>query len=331
MEGAAHDVDHIPVLRDAFVEAIFADPGGCYVDCTFGRGGHSRELLARLSDKGRLLAIDRDPEAVAAGEKLADEDARFSIVHADFAGLGEILDARGWHAVSGIGFDLGLSSPQLDSPDRGFSFRREGPLDMRMDSSDGEPLSRLLARVSERELADIIFRYGDERYARRIARAILEARRSGRLQCTGDLENACFHAVPKRARHGGSHPATRTFQALRIWVNDEMTQIDAGVKAAMAHLAPGSRLAVISFHSGEDRRIRDLIEAEVHPCSCPPEMPYCVCGKIPSMRWVKKKPMRPSNDEVAGNPRSRSSLMRVAERLTEAEGRKLVGYGGGLR
>ena len=329
MGGDKSYAEHVPVLRDAFINALLTDPDGYYVDCTFGRGGHSRELLAKLSENGRLLAIDRDPEAIAEGERLAEEDGRFSIVHSDFARLGETLDEKGWHQVTGIGFDLGVSSPQVDNAERGFSFQKSGPLDMRMDSSAGQPLSQMLERVSERELADIIYRFGDERYSRRIAKSILKAKHEGKLNSTSDLENACFHATPKQARHGGAHPATRTFQALRIWVNEEMDQIDAGVNAAMDHLKPGGRLAVISFHSGEDRRIRDLIETQVHPCKCPPQMPMCVCGKNPSMRWLQKKPVRPSDAEVAVNPRSRSSLMRVAERISEAEGRKLAGYSGG--
>jgi len=326
-----HDyAEHIPVLRDAFIEAVFTDPDGQYVDCTFGRGGHSRELLSRLSEKGRLLAFDRDPEAIAEGERLAQQDARFTIVYADFAQLGDILDERGWHKVSGIGFDLGVSSPQVDNAERGFSFQKDGPLDMRMDVDSGKPLSQMLERISEPELADIIYRFGDERYSRSIAKAILKAKHDGVLNTTTDLENICFHSVPKKARHGGAHPATRTFQALRIWVNEEMDQIDAGMSAAMEHLKPGGHLAVISFHSGEDRRIRDLIEDQVHPCKCPPQLPMCVCGKTPTMRWLQKKPVRASEDEISFNPRSRSSLMRVAQRLTEAEARKQAGYTGGM-
>lgn len=325
----AHDyAEHIPVLRDAFVDAMFTEPDGFYVDCTFGRGGHSRELLAKLSEKGRLLAFDRDPEAIAEGERLAEQDARFTIIYADFARLGDALDERGWHQVSGIGFDLGVSSPQVDNAERGFSFQKDGPLDMRMDLDSGKPLSQMLESVSESDLANIIYRFGDERYSRRIAKSILKAKHEGALTTTSELENVCFHSVPKKARYGGAHPATRTFQALRIWVNEEMDQIDAGISAAMEHLKPGGRLAVISFHSGEDRRIRDLIEAEVNPCKCPPQMPMCVCGKVPSMRWLQKKPVRPSEDEVAFNPRSRSSRMRVAERLSDEQAKKQAGYSG---
>ncbi|MDQ6981496.1 MAG: 16S rRNA (cytosine(1402)-N(4))-methyltransferase RsmH [Mariprofundus sp.] len=322
--------EHIPVLRDAFVDAMFSDPDGRYVDCTFGRGGHSRALLARLSDKGRLLAFDRDPEAVVAGKQLAQEDSRFSILHSDFARLGAGLENEGWQQVSGIGFDLGVSSPQVDNATRGFSFRQDGPLDMRMDTESGQPLDRMLEHVSERELVDVLRSFGDERYARRIAGTILKAVRVGELNSTADLENICFHAVPKQARFGKTHPATRTFQALRIWVNGEMDQIDTGIRAAMSYLQPGGKLAVISFHSGEDRRIRDLIEAEVHACICPPEMPICVCGKQPTMRWLQKKPLRADDQELTANPRSRSSMLRVAQRLTAAEAKKLAGYSGGL-
>jgi len=320
--------EHIPVLRNEFIDAIYSDPDGYYLDCTFGRGGHSRALLARLSEKGRLLAFDRDPEAVAAGEKLAQEDPRFTIRHSDFARLGDHLESEGWNQVIGIGFDLGVSSPQVDNASRGFSFKQQGPLDMRMDTDSGLPLARMLEHVSERALIDVLRSFGDERYARRIATAILKAQHAKALNSTADLENICFHAVPKQARYGKTHPATRTFQALRIWVNGEMDQIDAGVRAAMAHLMPGGKLAVISFHSGEDRRIRDLIESEVHACICPPEMPICVCGKQPSMRWLQKKPMRATDAEIEANPRSRSSMLRVAQRLTQAEAIKQAGYVG---
>ena len=328
MVGENQHEKHIPVLCDAFVEAMLGDDAGCYVDCTFGRGGHSRAMLARLSEHGRLLALDRDPEAVAEGERLADSDVRFAILHADFARLEEALDQQGWEQVNGIGFDLGISSPQVDDAQRGFSFQQAGPLDMRMDPSVGLPLSRMLERVSESELFSILREYGDERYARRIARAILAAQKEGRLETTADLEAVCFHAVPRQARHGKTHPATRTFQALRIWVNEEMDQIDRGIQAAMRRLMPGGRLAVISFHSGEDRRVRDLIEAEVHPCTCPPQAPYCSCGRLPTMRWVQKKPIRAGENELAENPRSRSSMLRVAERISEQEARHAVGYTG---
>ena len=308
---------HVPVLLHEFIDALCIDPDGRYVDATFGRGGHARALLARLSSAGRLLGLDRDPAAVAEGEKLARQDPRFSIVHADFASLEDAVERHGWDHVTGIGFDLGVSSPQVDDAERGFSFQQDGPLDMRMNPRAGKPLSSLLDRVSERELTDVIRRYGDERHAGRIARSILKARRDGVLNSTRDLENICFHAYPRQARHGSTHPATRTFQALRMWVNNEMAQLESGIRSAMRLLAPGGRLAVISFHSGEDRRVRDLIEAEVHACVCPPDFPQCVCGRKDSMRWVQKKPLRPDAAELAANPRSRSARLRVAEHLPE--------------
>ncbi|HXH72029.1 MAG TPA: 16S rRNA (cytosine(1402)-N(4))-methyltransferase RsmH [Mariprofundaceae bacterium] len=306
---------HIPVLLLPFVDAIVTDPDGRYVDATFGRGGHSREILRRLSPQGRLLGIDRDPSAIAAGEQLAAADTRFRIAHAAFADLEHALADNGWDKVNGIGFDLGISSPQVDDAARGFSFQQSGPLDMRMNTTEGLPLARMLDQISEQELARVIRDYGDERYAQRIANAILAARRKGELNTTADLENACFHAVPKQARFGGTHPATRTFQALRMWVNDEVGQIERGLQAAMQHLLPGGHLAVISFHSGEDRLVRDLIESEVHPCVCPPQFPVCVCGRTPTMRWLQKKPVRPDESEVTENPRSRSSRLRIAEAL----------------
>jgi len=307
---------HAPVLLEPFIDYLCTVADGRFVDATFGRGGHARALLQRLSADGRLLALDRDAEAVREGQRLAAQDGRFCMRHDAFADLDAALDAAGWDKVHGIGFDLGVSSPQLDDAERGFSFSRDGPLDMRMDSQHGQPLFERLARINERQLADIIRSYGNERYAGRIARAILRARDEGEMSRTAQLENVVFHAMPKQARFGGAHPATRTFQALRMWVNDEMTQLETGLKAAMQRLLPGGRLAVISFHSGEDRCVRDLIESEVRPCTCPPDFPICVCGRVASMRWVQKKPLRATAEEVAENPRSRSALLRIAERLT---------------
>jgi len=261
--------EHIPVLASSFIDALLTDPDGHYVDATFGRGGHARMLLDRLSDKASLLALDRDPQAIAAATILAKEDSRFQIVHSDFAGLEDAILAAGERNICGIGFDLGISSPQVDQAERGFSFQHDGPLDMRMNPNAEQPVSERLKKVSEKDLAHIIRSFGDERFAGRIARAILKEVQKSALNTTRELENICFHAVPPKTRHGSTHPATRTFQALRIWVNDEYGQIDTAIKAAMHCLAPLGRLAVISFHSGEDRRVRDLIEAEVNPCTCP--------------------------------------------------------------
>lgn len=307
--------NHAPVLLEAFVKALCTDPNGYYVDATFGAGGHSRALLARLSGKGRLLGLDRDPLAVELGESLAREDHRFHMEYAAFTDIQGILDRLGWRRVAGIGFDLGVSSMQLDRPERGFSFQKPGPLDMRMDPTRGQPLSVRLRRIDEKELVRILREFGDERYAGRIARAILRASRDGKMVTTADLENTVFHAVPRSSRYGRTHPATRTFQALRIWINDEFEQLRAGIISAMNLLPPGGRLAVISFHSGEDRRVRDWIESRVHPCVCPPDFPVCVCGHKPTMRWIHKKPIRASKEEIDRNPRARSARLRAAERL----------------
>jgi len=306
---------HTSVLAAPYIEALCTAENGRYVDATFGRGGHTQLMLSQLSAEAEVLGLDRDPQAIEVGEALEKADKRFSIAYTDFAGIEHAVSEKGWGDVDGIGFDLGVSSPQLDQAERGFSFMKEGPLDMRMDFESGHPLSKKLAAVSVSELTQIIREYGGEKFAGRIARSILDALKEGKLNHTRDLENVCFHATPKKMRHGSSHPATRTFQALRIWVNDEMNQIDEALKSSMKLLKAGGRLAVISFHSGEDRRVRDLIEKEVHGCVCPREFPMCVCGFKPTMKWVQKKPVRATEEEIEGNPRSRSAMLRVAEKL----------------
>jgi len=311
--------EHISVLAEPFIDALFTDPDGYYIDATFGRGGHARMLLDKLSEQGSLLALDRDPQAIIAGRSLEHKDKRFHIIHRDFAGLEDVITETAALNICGVGFDLGVSSPQLDQAGRGFSFQKDGPLDMRMNPDVGRPVSECLKSISEKDLTHIIRSFGDERFAGRIARSILKAVQQEGVSTTRDLENICFHAVPPKARHGSTHPATRTFQALRIWINDEYAQIDTAIRAAMRCLKPYGRLAVISFHSGEDRRIRDLIEDAVNPCKCPREFPMCVCGRLPSMRWIQKKPIRASEAELLENPRSRSALLRVAERLPEPE------------
>ncbi|MBN4058217.1 16S rRNA (cytosine(1402)-N(4))-methyltransferase RsmH [Mariprofundus ferrooxydans] len=308
---------HISVLAAPYIEALCTDKKGRYVDATFGRGGHTQLMLEALSDQAEVLGLDRDPQAIEAGEALAKVDTRFTIAYTDFAGITDAVEDKGWSELTGIGFDLGVSSPQLDQAERGFSFMKDGPLDMRMDFESGQPLSEKLKKVSESELVQVIREYGGERFAGRIAKSILDALHQGEMNTTKDLENVCFHATPKKMRHTGAHPATRTFQALRIWVNDEMNQIDLAVEASMKLLQAGGRLAIISFHSGEDRRIRDLIEKQVHGCVCPREFPMCVCGFKPTMKWVQKKPIRATEEEIEANPRSRSAMLRVAEKLGE--------------
>ncbi|MEC9483806.1 MAG: 16S rRNA (cytosine(1402)-N(4))-methyltransferase RsmH [Halomonas sp.] len=306
------DYRHASVLLDGAVDALIDDTQGVYLDGTFGRGGHSRAILERLSPAGRLVAIDRDPQALAEARRI--DDARFSI-HADtFGRLGELAETLGVHGrLAGILLDVGVSSPQLDDPERGFSFLRDGPLDMRMDPSQGESAAQWLARASESDIAWVFKTYGEERFAKRMARAIVERRREAPITRTGELAELLKAAHP--AWEKNKHPATRAFQALRIHVNRELEELDAALVAALEALAPGGRLVVISFHSLEDRRvkrfIRDHVRGDTH---LPRGMP------IPDAQLNRRletlgKAQRPGPDEVAANPRARSAVMRVARKL----------------
>lgn len=296
MQGPAA---HVPVLAEEVVEWLAIRPDGTYVDATYGRGGHSALILERLGPRGRLLGCDRDPEAAAdAASRFADE-GRFEFVRTSFSGLKERLAERGLLAcVDGLLLDVGVSSPQLDSPGRGFSFTQEGPLDMRMDPDHGESAARWVNRVPERELADVIFRYGEERYSRRIARAIVARRRAQPFTRTTDLAEVVARSVPRRERR--IHPATRTFQALRIFINRELEELAAVLEASVEILAPAGRLVVISFHSLEDRIVKHFMR----------DASRCV---PPRLRIVERL-VRSGSQEVQANPRARSARLRVAER-----------------
>jgi 16S rRNA (cytosine1402-N4)-methyltransferase len=304
-EGA--EFHHTTVLLDEAVDGVLARPDGVYVDGTFGRGGHSRALLARLGPAGRLIGIDRDPEAIAAAAAITDP--RFTIVHSAFADMADALADIGVHQVDGVLLDLGVSSPQIDNPQRGFSFRFDGPLDMRMDTTRGQSAADFLARADEREIAQVIKDYGEERFAGQIAKALVARREAGApLTRTDELRELVARTV--KTREPGQDPATRTFQALRIHVNRELEQLEQGLSAALRLLAPGGRLSVISFHSLEDRRVKQFIaahsKAEVDrraPFAPPPELALVSLGR-----------MKPSETEVRANPRSRSAVLRVAER-----------------
>ena len=298
---------HVPVLLEAVLEGLALGSGALVVDCTFGRGGHAAAILGRIGPAGRVVAIDRDPDAVRAGLRL--RDPRLEMVHARFDALHEICEERGLAArVDAVLFDLGVSSPQLEEPARGFSMRREGPLDMRMDPGEGEPLGTWLGQVPERELAGVIARYGEERRARRIAGSIVRARP---MATTTELAAAIERVVPSRP--GAVHPATRTFQALRIHVNRELECLEAALPAAVDVLRPGGRLAVISFHSLEDRVAKRFLRAESRELPGPRGLPS---ARRPRMRLIGGR-VGPSVDEVAANPRARSAALRVAERLAE--------------
>ncbi|MFW6191788.1 MAG: 16S rRNA (cytosine(1402)-N(4))-methyltransferase RsmH [Thiohalospira sp.] len=303
--------EHRPVLCDAALEGLAVRPDGLYVDATYGRGGHAAAILERLGPEGRLWVLDRDPEAVAAAREQLGEDARVTIVADSFAHLGEHLQAAGLHgAVDGILLDLGVSSPQLDRAERGFSFRHDGPLDMRMDPDQGEDAASWLAGVEEKELVRVLRNYGEERFARRIARAIVAARAEEPITTTGRLAAIVAGAVPRR--EPGRDPATRTFQALRIAVNDELGELERVLPVALEALARGGRLAVISFHSLEDRRVKRFMRDEARG-DAPPDMPLRE-DQIRRRLTLVSGARRAGESEVAENPRARSAVLRVAER-----------------
>ncbi|MBP6998042.1 MAG: 16S rRNA (cytosine(1402)-N(4))-methyltransferase RsmH [Tepidiphilus sp.] len=301
---------HVSVLLEEAIEALAPRPDGIYVDGTFGRGGHSRALLQRLGPQGRVIAFDRDPEAIAHGR--AWSEPRLTLVHAPFSRLGAELDALGVAQVDGILLDLGVSSPQLDAPERGMSFRFDAPLDMRMDPTSGEPVSSWLARASREEIREVIKNYGEERFADAIAKAIVAARARAPIERTGRLAELVAQAV--RTREPGQHPATRTFQALRIFVNRELEELSLTLPQAMARLRPGARLVVISFHSLEDRIVKHFMREHSFPPPLPPGLAVREAERpVPPLRWVVRK-LRPSAEECARNRRARSAVMRVAER-----------------
>ncbi|WP_298402798.1 16S rRNA (cytosine(1402)-N(4))-methyltransferase RsmH [uncultured Chloroflexus sp.] len=294
---------HTPVLLAEVIAALAPRPGGCYLDATVGGGGHALAVLQAAQPGGVLLGIDADPAALAAtAERLAEAGLSQQAVlrHGSFADLAALATEAGFAAVDGILFDLGVSSYQLDTPERGFSFAADGPLDMRLDPTQGPTAADLVNRLSERELADIIFQYGEEHAARRVARAIVERRRSQPFRSTADLAAVVARAVG--GRHGRIHPATRTFQALRIAVNHELDQLAAALPQAVALLTLGGKLAVISFHSLEDRIVKQFLRAEA-------------AGEAPRLAIITKKPVVASDAEVAANPRARSAKLRVAVRI----------------
>ncbi len=293
--------------------ALVLEANGFYVDATFGRGGHTALILEALGREGRVLAIDRDPEAIAAGRARFACDTRLTLVHAPFAQLAELVPVHaGGRLCRGVLFDLGVSSPQLDQPARGFSFRADGPLDMRMDPTRGEAVSAWLARAGVDEIRQVISTYGEERFARRVAQAIVAAREHAPIERTVQLAEIVARAV--RTREPGKHPATRTFQALRMYINDELGQLERGLAAALEVLAPGGRLVVISFHSVEDRAVKQFVarHAQLDPALA--ELPMVPPQLAPRLRRIGRK-LRADPAEVARNPRARSALLRIAEKI----------------
>jgi len=305
--------EHAPVLLGEALEALAPHAAGSYLDATLGRGGHTAAILRHLGEAGRVLAVDRDPDAVRAGQRRFAGDERVSIVRGNFAELEQIAVQAGFSAgFDGVLLDVGVSSPQLDDPARGFSFMRDGPLDMRMDPEAGRSAADWLAIVSERDLAQVLFEYGEERHGRRIARAIVAARAVTPIRSTGQLAELIAGAVP--GREPGKHPATRSFQAIRIYINDELAALDAALEASLALLKPCGRLCVISFHSLEDRRVKRFIRRQAEVAEPWRGLPDIPAHARPVLRPVGKA-VRAGAAEIEANPRARSAVLRAAERL----------------
>jgi len=311
----AADFAHRPVMPQEVLELLAPRPGGVYLDGTVGGGGHARLILEASAPDGRLVGLDRDSEALAAaGRTLASFGGRVTLVHAAFADSETVLDRLGIDRLDGMLLDLGVSSHQLDRAERGFSFRHDGPLDMRMNPDEGETAADLLASRDADELARIFREYGEERYARRIARRIVALRQEAPLQTTRQLAELVAQVVPASRDSRRIHPATRVFQALRIAVNGELEQVEQGVRLGIDRLRPGGRLVVISFHSLEDRLVKRIFRDAARGCICPPRLPVCQCGRVPEVRLLTRRALRPSAAEIEANVRSRSAVLRAVER-----------------
>ena len=307
---------HESVMLRECVEALHIRPEGTYVDGTLGGGGHAAMIAEKLTSGGRLIGIDRDAEAVeAAKERLSPFADRVTVVKDNFANFRSILAKLDIESADGILLDLGVSSHQIDDPGRGFSYRMDGPLDMRMDTDETENAADLVNTADRETLTRILREYGEERYAGRIAAAITERRKTGLIESTGELSDLICRAVPSSYARTGGHPAKRTFQALRIAVNEELTVLSDTLPDMIDALSPGGRLVVISFHSLEDRIVKNAMRTAENPCTCPPDLPVCVCGKRPKGKVISRKPVLPGEEETARNPRASSAKVRVFERF----------------
>lgn len=308
---------HIPVFADECMEALAPERGGIYVDCTAGGGGHSYEIAKRIRSNGRLISIDRDDEAIAACSKRLSEFADiFTIVKSNYSEVTDVLDKLGVEKIDGIMWDFGVSSHQLDDGARGFSYSVDAPLDMRMDQASGMTARDVVNGYSEGELARIIREYGEEKFFGRIAGAIVRARNISSINTTTELASIVASAIPAPARRKeAQHPARRTFQAIRIEVNGELDSIVPSLESAIDRLNPGGRAAVITFHSLEDRIVKQTFAAMAKGCDCPSDFPICVCGKKPTVKLLSRKPIIPSDEEIERNPRSRSAKLRCVEKI----------------
>ena len=310
------EFQHKSVLLQECIDALNIRPDGIYLDGTLGGAGHSSQIARRLTEGGRLIGVDRDRTALAAAkERLAPYADRVTLVHSNFAEIDAILDSLGIPAVDGMLFDLGVSSPQLDDASRGFSYMADAPLDMRMDKDDALTAGEVVNTWPQGELRRILYDYGEERYAPQIAAAICRAREKAPVETTLELVDIIRSAMPAQALREKQHPAKRSFQAIRIAVNDELGAVSRMMQAAVGRLNPGGRLAVITFHSLEDRIVKSEMQQAARGCTCPPEFPVCVCGKKPQMKLVSRKPIVATEAELTYNPRARSAKLRVAEKF----------------
>ncbi|ABR49037.1 S-adenosyl-methyltransferase MraW [Alkaliphilus metalliredigens QYMF] len=308
--------EHTSVLLKECIEALDIKENGIYVDGTLGGAGHSQEILKVLGKEGLLIGIDQDENALsAAGERLEEHGTKVKLVHDNFHNLDKILENLEITTIDGVLLDLGVSSHQLDERERGFSYMQDAPLDMRMDRRSGFSARDIVNDYSEKELERIIKEYGEDRWARRIAQFIVQERELAPIETTHQMVEVIKKAVPKGARKDGPHPAKRTFQAIRIEVNQELEIIEATIEAAAKHMKPGGRIAIISFHSLEDRIVKNVFRRLQNPCVCPPQFPVCKCEKEQMVKIVTRKPILPSEAELEVNPRSRSAKLRVAERV----------------
>lgn len=319
---------HYSVMLSECISALDVQEDGLYIDCTAGGGGHSFAIASKLSARkgGRLIAIDQDADAISAcRERLAPFSDRIELVHDNFSNIAAILNHYAPdRKPNGVLIDLGISSYQIDTPERGFSYMHDAPLDMRMDTSAPFTAADLLQNYSEGELIRILYEWGEERFAPQIARAIVEQRKTAPITTTMELVALIRDAIPAKYIEKGSHPAKRTFQALRIEVNQELSIIEPTLLSLIEALAPGGRLAVLTFHSLEDRIVKQTFAAQAKGCTCPPDFPVCTCGKSASIRLVSKKPLLPSEAELQENPRSHSAKLRIAEKLSSSEKRSLL-------
>ncbi|MBQ0040845.1 MAG: 16S rRNA (cytosine(1402)-N(4))-methyltransferase RsmH [Clostridiales bacterium] len=306
---------HVPVLYDEVMEALNVRADGIYVDGTVGGGGHSSGICERLSEQGTLIAVDRDWAALgAAEERLAEYKCTKKFIHANYSDVDEIANSAG-SKVHGILLDLGVSSFQLDTAERGFSYMHDAPMDMRMNEDDALTAYEVVNGYSEKDLTRIIRDYGEENWASRIAKFIVDARKDEPIATTGQLVEIIKAAIPAKARRTGPHPAKRTFQAIRIEVNAELDHLKKAVEQLPDILAPGGRIAIITFHSLEDRIVKSAFDKRLNPCTCPKEFPVCVCGKVADVKKVTRKAIEPSEEELEVNPRARSAKLRVLEKL----------------